>query len=215
VASHLHQAMTTVELLLRGTACGLIIAAPVGPVNVLCAQRTVEKGFRSGVVSGLGSAMADTIYGGIAGFSVSFVIGFLIRKEFWIRIVGGIILIGIGAVYYFRKPPALKHDRYESEHSDWATTFLLTLTNPTTVLSFMAVQAVLGLARQREWYLTLFVVGGIFLGSMLWWIILCGGINRFRERFTDTTLVWMNRIGGIAIALFGVVTIVLSHKTPR
>ncbi len=207
--------MTTIELLIRGTVCGLIIAAPVGPVNVLCAQRTIEKGWRAGVLSGLGSAIADTIYGGIAGFSVSFVIAFLIREEFWIRFVGGFILIGIGTLYCFRKPKSLKEQRQESEHSDWVSTFLLTLTNPTTVLSFMAVQAVLGLAQRREWYLTLLVVGGIFGGSMLWWVILCSVINRLRDRFTDRTVFWMNRAGGIAIALFGVITLALSRRAPR
>ena len=215
VPSHLHQAMTTIELLIRGTICGLIIAAPVGPVNVLCAQRTIEKGWRSGVLSGLGSAIADTIYGAIAGFSVSFVIAFLIREQFWIRSVGGFLLIGIGVLYYFRKPKSLKEQTQESGHSDWVTTFLLTLTNPTTVLSFMAVQAVLGLAQRREWYLTLLVVAGIFCGSMLWWIILGAIINRLRNRFNDRAVLWMNRVGGIAIGLFGVITLALSRRAPR
>jgi threonine/homoserine/homoserine lactone efflux protein len=215
VTEHVKQAMTAVELLLRGTGCGIVIAAPVGPVNVLCVQRTIARGWRSGLVSGFGSAMADSIYGGIAAYSVSFVIAFLIREEFWIRLYGGIILIGIGVWYYFRRPQPLKEESSKTEHSDYASTFLLTLTNPTTVLSFMAVLAVLGLAQRRNGFLTLFVVLGIFCGSMVWWFILTGTANHFRKRFNDRTLLWMNRIGGLAIGAFGVITLILSRRSPR
>ena len=88
------------ELPIRGWAAGLIIAAPVGPVNVLCIQRTIEKGWKSGILSGLGAALADALYGAVAGFGISLVIEFLIREEFWIRLIGGIFLMGIGVVYY-------------------------------------------------------------------------------------------------------------------
>jgi threonine/homoserine/homoserine lactone efflux protein len=215
VSAHVHQAMTGIELLIRGTLCGVIIAAPVGPVNVLCVQRTIAKGWRSGFISGFGSALADTIYGAIAAFSISYVIAFLVREEHRIRLFGGIVLIGIGIWYYFRRPGSLQEERGKTEHSDWVSTFLLTLTNPTTVLSFLAVLAVLGLGRQRHWFLTLFIVLGLFAGSMLWWFALTTVTNRLRHKFNDRTLVWMNRIGGFAIGLFGVITLVLSRFAPR
>ena len=88
------------DLPLRGLAAGFIIAAPVGPVNVLCIQRTLEKGWKPGIVSGLGAALGDSLYGGIAGFSISIIIQFLIDEEFWFRLIGGILLVGIGVVYY-------------------------------------------------------------------------------------------------------------------
>ena len=132
--------MMNFELPIRGIATGLIIAAPVGPVNVLCIQRTLGKGWRSGLYSGVGAAAADTIYGAIAGFSITLVIDFLLKEQFWIRVLGGFLLIAIGVVYFFRKPIALEEKKKdESTHSDFVSTFLLTLTNPTTVLSFIAV----------------------------------------------------------------------------
>ena len=208
--------MTSIDLLLRGTLCGVIIAAPVGPVNVLCVHRTIVKGWRSGLLSGLGSALADTIYGAIAGFSISFVIAFLIREQFRIRFYGGIVLIGIGVWYYFRRPQALKVVKTdESGRADYVSTFFLTATNPTTVLSFLAVLAALGLAQQREWWLTWFIVLGIFCGSMLWWLFLTGMVNRLRDRFSDRSLVWINRAGGLAIGAFGVITLLLSRRAPR
>ncbi len=96
---------------IRGLAAGLIIAAPVGPVNVLCIQRTIEKGWKSGVVSGLGAALADALYGAVAGFGISLVIQFLVREEFWIRLIGGILLAGIGVVYYCKPPGRSKPAR--------------------------------------------------------------------------------------------------------
>jgi len=200
------------ELPLRGLAAGLIIAAPVGPVNVLCIQRTLEKGWKSGIVSGLGAALVDTLYGGVAGFSISLVISFLIREAAWIRLIGGILLIGVGVMYYFKPPRSLKQRKQNSSaHSDFVSAFLLTATNPTTVLSFLAVLAMLGLGRQRPLWQTSLLVGGIFCGSMSWWILLTVGATMLRDKVTDSTMRWLNRIGGIAIGLFGVVNIIFSR----
>src|SRR5438309_2149461 len=129
-------------------AAGLAIAIPVGPVNVLCASRTLARGRHSGLISGLGAAAADTFYGSIAGFSITFIIQFLEREQFWIRIVGGLLLMGIGMVYFRKKPQKLEEERKNgASHSDFTSTLLLTLTNPTTVLSFLAVMAGLGLGQ--------------------------------------------------------------------
>jgi threonine/homoserine/homoserine lactone efflux protein len=204
--------MKQLELLLRGVLAGLAIAAPVGPVNVLCMSRTITKGRLHGIISGLGAAAADTFYGSIAGFSITFVIDWMLREEFWIRIVGGLLLIAIGIVYWVKKPKSLKDVGGESAHSDFVTTLLLALTNPTTVLSFLAVLAVLGLGESRPKTLTLFLVAGIFTGSMLWWIALALITGHFRERFDDRAVVWMNRIASFAISGFGVATMLMARK---
>jgi threonine/homoserine/homoserine lactone efflux protein len=200
---------------IRGLAVGLIIAAPVGPVNVLCIQRTLEKGWKSGLLSGFGAALADTLYGAIAGFSISLVIQFLIREEFWIRLIGGILLMGIGVVYYRKPPRSLEAVQVRSSaNSDFVSTFFLTATNPTTVLSFLAVLAMLGLGKQRPLWQTSFLVVGIFFGSMTWWTILASVASLLRRRITDRTMRWMNRVAGIAIGGFGLVNVLLSrwHK---
>src|ERR1700679_1944118 len=138
--------MHAIELFLRGIAAGVAISAPVGPVNVLCVSRTISKGWRSGVVSGLGAAAADTLYGSVAGFSISIVIGFLLREQSKLRLFGGILLVLLGLWYYWKRPDSLTNTQNGADHSDFVTTFLLNLTNPTTVLSFLAVLAVLGLS---------------------------------------------------------------------
>ncbi len=197
---------------IRGVAAGFLIAAPVGPVNVLCIQRSLQKGWRSGVLSGLGAALVDTLYGAIAGFSISLVIQFLIREQTWIRLIGGILLIAIGIVYYNKPPLSIKSEKKEnSDGSDLISTFLLTATNPTTILSFLAVLAMLGLGVNRPLWETSLLVGGIFLGSMIWWVVLAGGAHFLRDKVTDGAIRWLNRIGGIAIAAFGIVNIVFSR----
>jgi threonine/homoserine/homoserine lactone efflux protein len=176
-------------------------------------SRTLRKGWRSGLVSGLGAATADFLYGCIAGFSITVVIRFLVREEFWIRLVGGILLVLIGLSYYFKKPQSLSaQDSGETGKSDYASTFLLTSMNPTTVLSFLVVLASLGLGREAASWLTLLLVLGIFCGSMLWWIVLTGIVNRFRDHFNDRSMLWMNRIAGLAIGGFGVLAFLLSGR---
>src|ERR1700727_1274304 len=110
--------MHAIELFLRGIAAGAAIWAPVGPVNVLCVSRTITKGWRAGIVSGLGAAAADTFYGSIAGFSISIVISFLIREQSKLRLFGGILLVLLGFWYYFKKPGALStKDTGKADHS--------------------------------------------------------------------------------------------------
>ena len=208
--------MRALELLIRGLLAGLFIAAPVGPVNVLCISRTLSKGRISGILSGLGAATADTFYGAIAGFSITFVIQFLTREEFWIRLVGGILLLLIGISYYFKQPQSLSTLKQESaQRSDYASTFFLTLTNPTTVLSFLAILTALGLREKNASWLTMLLVLGIFCGSMLWWLLLISIVNRFRHRIDDHAMLWMNRVAGLAIGGFGVITFALSRYHAR
>ena len=206
--------MQALELLVKGALAGLAISAPVGPVNVLCISRTITKSRFAGLISGLSAAAADTIYGAIAGFSISFIISFLLREVFWIRLFGGLLLIGIGIRYYFKEPGSMKETRVESAHSEMGTAFLLNLTNPTTVLSFLAVLAVLGLGGHLVWWHTLLLVGGIFAGSMLWWTALAFLTGHFRDRFNDHALLWMNRIAGMAIGGFGAITMLLARHKP-
>ena len=205
--------MSPLELILRGAVAGLAISAPVGPVNVLCISRTLTQGRWSGVVSGLGAAAADTFYGSVAGFSITLIISWLIRELFWIRLVGGILLIAIGIVYYFKRPKTLKEAAEGgSASSVVATTFLLTLTNPTTILSFLAVLALLGMDEHRPWHLTLFLIAGIFAGAMFWWVLLAVISGYFRDRFNDRAVVWLNRIAAGAIGAFGLITIGMAVK---
>ncbi len=198
--------MRELELLGRGLIAGLVIAAPPGPVNVLCMKRTLARGWRSGLVCGLGAAAGDTLYGATAAFSINIVIALLVRELSLIRLLGGSLLVAAGFYSIRRRSTAVYASR-----GDLISTFLLSLANPTVVLSFLAVLATLGLGGPRRWESTVFVVAGIFCGSMLWWITLCIAVVRFRARVDERRMKWLNRLAGLARAGFGVGLSLLSR----
>jgi len=194
-----------ISFLLRGLAIGFSIAAPVGPIGLLCIRRTLAEGRASGLVSGLGAASADGIYGCVAGFGLTFISNFLVSQEGWLRLIGGVFLCYLGLKTLFAKPAeqaALA--KGNGLVGAYASTFFLTLTNPMTIISFAAIFAGLGLASTSANYLSAGVlVFGVFIGSALWWLILSGGVGVFREKLNPHGLQWVNRISGAIITGFG------------
>jgi threonine/homoserine/homoserine lactone efflux protein len=190
---------------LRGLIIGFSIAAPVGPIGVLCIRRTLAEGRASGLVSGLGAATADAIYGCIAGFGLTFISSILINQQAWLRLVGGGFLCYLGLKTFLAKPTEQAASfRGNGLIGAYASTFFLTLTNPMTVLSFAAIFAGLGVASASGNCVSAGVlVLGVFLGSALWWLILSGGVSVFRARFNPHGLRWVNRISGVIITGFG------------
>ncbi len=194
----------------RGLLIGLSIAATVGPMSVLCIQRTINKGQLYGLVSGLGIATADAVYGGIAAFGVTLIANFLVSQQLWIRLIGGMFLLYLGIKTLLTRPA----ERAASASANgfvgaYASTFLLTLTNPLTILSFAAIFAGIGVGGASKSYVSAtIVVGGVLIGSTLWWCILTGGISLLSSRFTARWLLWINRISGVIIALFGIIALV-------
>jgi threonine/homoserine/homoserine lactone efflux protein len=199
-------------LLLKGLVMGFSIAAPVGPIGVLCIRRTLGSGILHGVVSGLGTASADAIYGCFAAFGVTAVSDFLLGAQFWLRLVGGVFLLYLGFMT-FRSVPAREAAKAGEGRSGglagaYASAFFLTLTNPMTIVSFAAVFAGLGLGAAPEGRASAaLLVFGVFAGSMLWWLFLSGSVHLLRSRFDHTRLVWVNRLSGLVIAAFGVASI--------
>ena len=197
------------SLLLQGTIIGFSIAAPVGPIGVLCIRRTLAKGRLAGLISGLGAATADVVYGCIAGFGLTFVSQFLVDQQNWLRGIGGIFLLYLGIKTFFAKE---SEERIQSTEngifSAYLSTFFLTLTNPITILSFVAIFAGMGIVNTGGDYLSaLMLVLGVFIGSMLWWSLLSGGASFFQKKINAQGLAWINKISGIIITGFGVVAI--------
>ena len=191
--------------LLRGLVIGLSIAAPVGPIGVLCIRRTLTKGQVSGLVSGLGAATADAFYGCVAGFGLTFVSDLMVGQQGWLRLVGGAFLCYLGLKTFLSRPAeGVASTRESGLLGTYASTFLLTLTNPMTVLSFAAVFAGLGVGSAGGNYVSAGVlVLGVFVGSALWWLMLSGGVGLFRTKFTPRALRWVNRVSGAVIMGFG------------
>ena len=203
-----------INFLLRGLLIGLSIAATVGPMSILCIQRTIQRGFLYGLVSGFGIATADGAYGSIAGFGLSVIATFLVHQQLWIRAIGGLFLVYLGVRTLLTKPaeqaatPSITGIKARGFASAYASTFLLTLTNPLTILSFVAIFAGLGVGTEKDsFFSALLVVCGVFFGSLLWWLMLTRGISLLRTRFTPRWLLWINRMSGCIITIFGVLAL--------
>jgi threonine/homoserine/homoserine lactone efflux protein len=191
--------------LLSGVIIGFSIAAPVGPIGVLCIRRTLAEGRTCGLVSGLGAATADAIYCCVAGFGVTFVSSFLISRQVWPTAAGGAFLCVLGIKTFLSSPGK----RAASAGGNnllgaYVSTFFLTLTNPLTILSFGAIFAGLGLAGAGGNYASAaLLVIGVFTGSALWWLVLSACVGAFRQVLTPGALQWVNRISGSIITGFG------------
>ena len=193
------------NFLLRGLIIGFSIAAPVGPIGILCIRRTLNGGRISGLVSGLGAATADAIYGCVAGFGLAFISNFLVKQQIWLHLIGGAFLCYLGIKTLLAKPAnQAAAARENGLLGNYASTFFLTLTNPMTIISFAAIFAGLGLASTRGNYGSAgILVLGVFIGSTLWWLVLSSGVGIFRKKFNTNSLQWVNRISGVIIMGFG------------
>ena len=198
--------------LLKGLAIGFAIAAPVGPIGVLCIRRTFADGRAAGVATGLGAATADAMYGAVAGFGLTAVSGFLLGWQTELQFVGGLFLLGLG-VKTFLARPSTASARMEGKGllSAWLSTVVLTLANPATILSFTAVFAGAGLARQAAGFgEAAALVAGVFLGSAAWWLLLSSVVEHWRRKHPEFASWTPNPIGGAVVTG---VTVGLASKT--
>jgi threonine/homoserine/homoserine lactone efflux protein len=198
-----------VSLIFRGFILGFAIAAPVGPIGLLCIQRTLSQGQLVGLVSGLGAATADAFYGAVAAFGLTLVSAFLIEQQFWLALVGGLFLCYLG-VRTFLASPAERAASSEAKGigGAYASTFLLTITNPMTILAFVAIFAGAGLATAGgDALAAVWMVAGVFLGSATWWFLLSGGVGLLRSHISANVLLWVNRSAGAVLIIFGVLAI--------
>lgn len=193
----------------RGFLVGFSIAAIVGPIGMLCIQRTFQRGFRYGLVTGLGAATADGIYGGVASFGLTLISAFLIEQQSWIRLLGGCFLIYLGIKAMLTRPLEQAEKSGGKDFlSVYGATLLLTLTNPLTILSFAAVFAGLGLGTlTRNILAAILVTLGVFCGSCGWWFLLSGSLGLLRTRITMRWLVWINCLAGGSLLVFGMIAV--------
>ena len=208
--------MSTFSLLLRGLLLGLSVAAPVGAIGVLVIRRTLAQGRLAGLVSGLGAATADAVYGTIAGLGLTLITDALIEASFWTRLVGGLFLLYLGA-RAFQGNPATPLPVGPAPDPDprgllgaYATTLFLTLANPATIVAFIGIMAGAGIGDTGGSYTrAATLVGGVFLGSTLWWIALSSAVGLVRGWVIQPRAMrWINRVSGLVIMGFGLFTLV-------
>jgi threonine/homoserine/homoserine lactone efflux protein len=202
--------MDQLVFLAKGIMIGLAIAAPVGPIGMLCIRRSLSAGMLVGLATGLGAAAADAVYGAVAGFGLTSVSIFLLDHQAAIRSVGGAALVVIALRILFAPPVAAGRgpDGEAPLAAAFISCFLLTLTNPTTILSFLAIFAGLGLAeRVRDYGAATVLVAGVLLGSALWWLFLSSAVSLVRTRLCAVAFVWINRLSAAVIMGFGLLAL--------
>jgi threonine/homoserine/homoserine lactone efflux protein len=207
-------------VLWKGLLLGFSIAAPVGPIGVLCIRRSLAAGFGSGFASGLGAATADGLYGLVAGLGLTAVSHLLLAAGGWLRLGGGLLLLLLGVRTFVAAPapPAAPRDEGPAGAPPvlglaqaYASTFALTVSNPATILSFLAAFGALGLTSRGA---AGSLVAGVFLGSAAWWLTLSGATSRLRGRLGPGALTWINRLSGVVIGGFGLVALAAALWRP-
>ncbi|MBM3833110.1 MAG: LysE family translocator [Verrucomicrobia bacterium] len=199
----------TASFFIKVLIIGFSIAAPVGPIGVLCIRRSIAQGPLIGLLTGLGAATADAAYGGVAAFGLTAISDALVAQAFWLRLVGGAFLLYLGIKTFFAAPPAEGGAKPASSSlAAYPSTVVLTLTNPMTILSFVFVFAGLGLQTNSENYAGATVlVAGVFLGSALWWVLLSRGAGLLRSKVTGRWMCRVNQISGAVISGFGILAL--------
>ncbi len=202
--------MDWVNLVWQGLLVGFLASVPLGPIGVICVQRTLSGSHRSGFVSGLGAATADTIFATLAVFSLSFLTDFMTAYKVWFTAIGGILVIVLGVSIFNKRVrrPSQRRQTRSSLVSDYFSILLLTLTNPAYILVFITLFAALGIS--SEGYsvgLNVVLLLGVLGGAGAWWFTLTYVVSRLRKRFRLRHLWWINKITGGLIVLFGVLLV--------
>lgn len=193
-----------VALFLKSVVLGLAIAAPLGPIGALCINRTLERGFLAGVAGGLGTAIADGVYATLAAFGFATFSAILTGIDIPMRLAGGVFMLYLGWKTFQAKPRVVAATVSARDLvGTTAATFFLTITNPMTILSFIALFAGLGLASASGVSAALTVIAGVVLGSMLWWTVLSGGVALVRHRLPPAFAIWTSRVSAIILLGFG------------
>lgn len=198
--------MEITNVLLQGTVLGFSIAAPVGPIAVLCLRRSLNQGPVIGAASGLGAASADALYGAIVGFGLASVHDTLLKMQWLLGVLGGIFLVFLGFKTLFAQPTKQTSEasRGNGIAGAFVSTFLLTLSNPLTMLAFAAVIAAMGLKTDLNYGTAVSFVTGVFLGSAAWYLLLTAVAWKLRAQINDAMFRLINQISGIIILAFAV-----------
>ncbi|MFV3075558.1 LysE family translocator [Niveispirillum fermenti] len=190
----------------RGVVLGVIIAAPVGPIGLLCIRRSLERGLSTGLATGLGAAIADAAFSAVAAFGITAVLDMITGNMRLLQVLGGTFLLAVAVHSLMREPRPLAAEPVAGNLTAATFTgFFLTATNPVTILGMSAI--VIGFGNTRGPAEDGTLVAGIFAGSLLWWVVLCGGVTLLRRRVTGRTVHWINIGTGVVLGLLGIYTL--------
>ncbi len=212
--SHICIMISAIDILYKGIIIGIVVSAPLGPVGVLCIQRTLNKGRWYGFVTGIGATFSDLLYALLTGYGMSFVADFLSKHILYLQIFGSILLMIFG-IYTFRSNPT-KSIRPTSPNKgtylhNLLTAFMLTLSNPLIIFLFIGLFARFGfLSNNINIFENMTGYAGIAIGAVLWWFLITFAVNKVRKHF-DVRGIWIiNRIIGAIVVIVSIVALILT-----
>jgi threonine/homoserine/homoserine lactone efflux protein len=180
--------MEAFVITIKGLVLGLSLAAPVGPIGILCINRSLQFGRMHGFVSGLGAAVADGIYASLAAFGLTVITGFLVRQGYWLNVVGCAFLLYMALSILLKKKMVKSMEvKRSSGAAAFLSTLVLTITNPMTILTFFTVFSGIGY-NSTSYVEGILLVGGVVLGSTLWWLLLSFGVSFLKTRMSTKVL---------------------------
>ncbi len=195
--------------LLKGFIVGLGASIPLGPLGVLCVQKTLSKGRNSGFITGLGASFSDTLYAAISLLGLAFIENLIDKNRDIVMIIGGAIIIYIGIRIFFTNPiKQIRQKNTNKKHvQDFIEAFLMTVTNPGAIFLILGLLAAVGInINDSEVRPSVAIILlGVFLGTVTWWFTLSTGINVFRKKFRIRQLVMINRVSGAIMGVLGVI----------
>jgi len=199
------------SIFIQGMIIGLTLAVPVGPIALMCIQRAVTDGRLHGIVSGIGVATADSFYAGVTFFGLTAISGLIIAHQVSLRLAAGVVLILVGIRIFLTMPaPLIVKTEHETYVKDYLSMVAIAIANPLTLIFFVAILPGFGVVFYENSVLSASeFVGGVFFGSTLWWIVLCGSIGSVRSRISAEHLRLINRISGMLIVCFGMGMLIL------
>ena len=201
-----------VDLVFKGMLIGMIASAPMGPVGVLCVQRTLKKGRWYGLVTGIGASVSDIIYAGITGFGMAFVMDFINNEQnkFYLQIIGSILLLCFGIYTWRTDPTKNMHQSGQQKGSLWYnmwTAFLVTFSNPLIVFLFMALFAQFAFVIPDHPFEMVIGFASIVGGALLWWYGLSWVIDKLRTIFDAAGIRVINQVIGAVVMLFSIISL--------
>ena len=206
-----------IEILLKGIILGLTVSMPLGPIGIVLINRTIKRGILSGLFSGLGLASADTILAILAGLGFTFIIGFIKEERFILSLIAGMVIILVGIKVFLSNPVKDLRSREKSNKSLWRdyySVFVLSITNPYTILIFVAFFSGIHAPENiKPELVPFFLIPGIFIGTITWWIFLSYFISRFKKKIRLRGIVRVNKFSGIAIIVLGVIILLSVFTT--
>jgi len=199
------------SLFVQGIIIGLTLAVPVGPLALICIQRTVTEGRLHGIFSGIGVATADSFYAAVTFLGLTFISGLIIAQQYLFRFLAGVVLILLGIRVFLSIPSVISaKTEHETYLKDYLSMVALAIANPLTLVFFLVILPGYGVVIHGTSFLSAAeFVAGVFFGSMVWWIVLCGSIGSVRSRLSQENLGRINRISGLFISCFGVGMLIL------